>query len=100
MPITLTPEQERHINSIAKQRRKPAEVVLNELLTAETPEEQTEIEDRTLELFAQWEREDTQRLATMTPEEIAAEDVRDAELLRSLETSRISLRVPDISAHD
>ncbi len=56
MTLTLTPDQERRIKAISERKRKPVEAVLDELLTAEQPEEQETQEFETWqETFQRWE---------------------------------------------
>lgn len=65
MPIILTPEQERRVTTYAKQKQKPVERVIDELLVG-LPALADEPEDRTLELLDAWAEED----ATDDPAEL------------------------------
>jgi len=95
--ITLTPEQERKIKTIAQRKQKPAEAVLDDLLAQEAGE-RTDIAEyvaqrraaqriknqRAIDLLDKWKEED----AAMTEEErdIAAEQLNT--LLSNLQANR------------
>jgi hypothetical protein len=105
MPLTLTPEQERRVKTLAERKQKPVEVVLDELLPKEatttqtkpkrTPAELAEYvaqlraaqrpkNQGALDLLERWREED----AAMTEEEKEKADQDLNDLLAGLQANR------------
>lgn len=91
MSLTLTPEQERRLKAKAERAQKPVAAVLDDFL-ADVPDQEPLSPQQKIqqwdEMRAQWKREDAERRATMTPEEIVYEDESDAELSINLQRAR------------
>lgn len=110
MTLTLTPEQERKVKTLAQHRRKPTEAILNELIpdvptempeppkADATPEEiaayvearraiQREKNKPILELLSQWREED----AAMTEEEKNEATEQVNAFLANLQANRVRI---------
>lgn len=91
----LAREAERHGIPQNEYAVRLIEKALPEAAAPPTPTEQP-----SAALFAQWAEEDAERLATMTPEAVAAEDDQWDEIMTNLQANRLTLPVPDVSGHD
>jgi hypothetical protein len=101
LTIELTPEIEKRLEKEAsRQGIQPQEFALKliEIGLPPTPAPSRQYE-ATAALFKKWEEEDRERLARMTPEEIAAEDAAGEEVIQNLRQNRVDFPVPDMSDH-
>ncbi len=93
--LELTPEQEARLQANAAiAGQAPVDYVRGWL--EQLPATPASDADALLKMFRQWE-EDT---AQLTTDQLAAEDEGWDEITTNLRTNRVSLPVPDISAHD
>ena len=68
MILTLTPNQERSIKAISERKQKTVEAVLDELLTAEQPEEQeAQVDESWITTIERWEERFRDRLLPNLP---------------------------------
>ena len=101
MTLTLKPETEARLRTLAARRGQAPEEVIDALVRREDgeapPADQSPqippIADPTLALFAQWAEEDK----TDDPEEIARRQKEGDELLARLQENRLSLHRIDVS---
>ncbi|HZO89387.1 MAG TPA: hypothetical protein VFB38_13740 [Chthonomonadaceae bacterium] len=93
--IELTPQELQRIQN-AQAKGIDVTALFKGVIAGLPPVEKEPVEDRTLELFAQWKAE----AEAMTPEEIAAEDADWDEIMENIQKNRLSLPVPDVSDHD
>lgn len=101
LTIELTSEEEIRIkNEAAKNGMKPQDWAKKQIITP-LPGSDVPLQAQKLKaLFDSWAKEDAELAASMTAEEIAAEDAQWEEIHRNIANGRIELRTLDLDLSD
>ncbi|HZT43688.1 MAG TPA: hypothetical protein VFA07_16095 [Chthonomonadaceae bacterium] len=95
LTLNLTIEEERRIQE-ARRKGIDVDAMIRRVIAGLPAAEAHSREDKTLELFAQWQKE----AETLTPEQAAEEDAGWDEIMQNVQKERLHLTIPDLSDHE